>query len=219
MICRYVDRKIAMILLIVFSGATYAQDEPQNYNPFFITEDNSSASPSTTQRFPGERACGSGATSWGGNDFLEVPGIYWAHIRSYCHNGLEIAIWTDFTPSLFGSNPQAKLQGREILNTDGAHSIDMDGSREIRGLVEANAIVEYRFSVDPSGDGRGYINGNEYNLQNGTLFLIATHGSEFDIRQVDYNLANLNSQDIELLATRLPEITSFFEEFHGNFQR
>lgn len=220
-------RNIFATFCALFSFITVdAQNQPQNYNPFFIinensqaqgvTPTNSSASPSTLHHIPGERGCGSGTLSWGANDYQSVPGIYWAYIKSYCHNGIEITIWTDFTPRLFGSNPQAKLQGREIINTNGSHINNMDGSQEITGLLEANATLEYQFSVYPDGDGKGYINGIEYNLQNGTLFLIATKNGDIGVRQVDYNLAYVNSQDIELLATRLPAITSFYGEFHEN---
>lgn len=140
---------VAAILLICICSATSAQNQQENYNPFFITDKNSQPQNSNiSNRIPGERRCGSSILSWGGNNYSEVPGIYWAYIRSYCQNGNEIAIWTDFTPGLFGSNPEARRQGREIRDTDGSHNSNNDGSQDITGIVEANVRLSYHFSVD-----------------------------------------------------------------------
>lgn len=208
-------RVIAVTWILCGFSTISAQSQQENYNPFFISDKDSQPQNSNrSNRIPGERVCGSSSLSWGGNNYSEVPGIYWAYIRSYCQNGNEITIWTDFTPSLFGSNPEARRQGREVTNTDGAHSRNSDGSHEIMGVVEANVRLSYHFSVDQYGNGTAYINSNEFDLRDGTLFLIATEGANMQVHQVDYNLANISAQDIELLATQHPEITNFFGSFH-----
>ena len=40
------------------------------------------------------------------------------------------------------------------------------------------------------------------------------HTSDIEIKQISYNLANISSEDIKLLAVRHLEIKSFFEQFH-----
>jgi len=201
-------------LIASLSSVAFTQDQPGYYNPFFVTDkdENRSSAPS---HMPGERGCGTGTLTWGGNDYEEVPGIYWAYIQHYCKEGIEIAVWTDFTTALSGSNAGARKQGREITNNSGSQHSELSGDRAVNGFIEANTNVEYSFLMDSAGQGKGLINDIEYDLQAGTLFLVATKGEVLDIRQVNYNLASISAEDIKLLATRHPEITSFFEDFHA----
>ncbi len=205
------------------SHSVLAQDPPDDYNPFSVVDDGNYLrrglpSNSGAQRsIPEERGCGADTLAWGNNEYEEVPGIQWAYIKNYCDNGLEISIWTDFTTTLFGSNSEARSQGREITSNDGIQHSDFNGDRVVSGYIEANARVEYSFSIDTDGTGIGTINGIEYDLQEGTLFLVATHGSTLEIRQVNYNLASISARDITLLATRHSEITKFFGEFHASY--
>lgn len=212
--------KIAIILFIAsLSSFALSQDQLTNYNPFFVTDEDSNFKNSRSQQAnPIERGCGSGTLAWGNNEYQEIPGIYWAYIKNYCNNGIEITIWTDFTTTMFGSNSEARLQGREITDNDGLQRTDINGDRVVSGFIEANAKVQYDFTVNSNGLGKGYINDVEYDLHDGTLFLIATNGNIVEVRQVEYNLASIGTEDITLLATRHPEITEFFEEFHANFQ-
>ena len=152
--------------------------------------------------------------AWGANNYEEIPGIFWAYLRSACENGLEFTIWTDFTTGLFGGNSLARSQGREIQGTDGGSSRNSDGKLIFSGVIEANAVINYEFIGNPDGAGSGQINGEEFDLVNGTLFLIASDGPIAEIRQVNYNLANINGEDVKLLATRHEEIVNFYEHFH-----
>ena len=207
--------KIGSVCLVAFlSSIAFSQDQADNYNPFFVV-DNDEDNSNSPSHIPDERNCGSGTIAWGGNDYENVPGIYWAYIQNYCKEGIEITVWTDFTTTLFGSNADAREQGREITGNSGSQHSGLKGDSTVSGFIEANATLEYSFSMDSTGQGNGIINDIEYDLQNGTLFLVATKGEILDVRQVNYNLASISTEDIKLLATRHPEITSFFEGFHA----
>lgn len=213
------QRTLAKIGFVCFiTGLTnsgLSQDQPDNYSPFSVVEKGNSIQGSA---LPQERGCGSGTLAWGNNEYEEVPGIYWAFIRNYCNDGIEITIWTDFTTTLFGSNSEARSQGREVKGGGGSQHSSFNGNRVVSGHIEANARIEYSFSVDSNGVGLGTINDVEYDLQNGTLFLVASHERTVEVRQVNYNLASISSKDITLLATRHPDITNFFSEFHASYQ-
>lgn len=194
------SRLIAIVCTAVLSASSYSQSQ--------------SPTQRANQNSPNVRGCGSGTLAWGSNNYDDVPGIQWAYIASYCDNGKEIAIWTDFTTSMFGSNAIARSQGREIIANDGSQHSDSNGHRTIIGFIEANAKVEYNFSVDSVGSQYGYINGRRYDLKEGTLFLVASSSTEIEVKQVSYNLADISATDIALLATRLPDITDFYGRYH-----
>lgn len=160
--------------------------------------------------------CGSGTLAWGSNNYEDVPGIQWAYVKRYCNNGKEITIWTDFTTSMLGSSVLALSQGRGIIANDESQEFDSNGNRVINGFIEANAKVEYSFPVDAAGSEYGYINGERYDLEEGTLFLVASSGVEIEVKQVDYKLAGIGPMDIARLATNQPDITEFYERYHGS---
>lgn len=222
------NRLIAIVCTAALSASSYSQSQSQvreqQYNPFHTVERDifisgtpvASQNPTqgANQNSPSMRGCGSGTLAWGSNNYDDVPGIQWAYIASYCDNGKEIAVWTDFTTSMFGSNAMARSQGREIIANDGSQHSDSNGDRVISGFIEANAKVEYNFSVDSGGSQYGYINGRRYDLNEGTLFLVASSGTEIEVKQVAYNLAEISVGDIALLATNLPDITDFYGRYH-----
>lgn len=168
----------------------------------------------TYTRIPGERGCGSGSLSWSQNGYSEIPGIHWAFLHTYCKSGREIVIWTDFENGFFGGSARANANGRKLVDGDSSQSASRNGDRTISGMMQANALIAYQFEVIGDRSGGGYINDTLFDLEKGGLFLIASNGPAIKIRQVSYNLANISSEDIKLLAIQHPEIRSFFEDFH-----
>lgn len=195
-------RLIAIICTVALSASSYSQSQ--------------SSTQRANQNSPSVRGCVSGTLAWGSNNYDDVPGIQWAFIKSYCNNGKEITIWTDFTTSMLGSNAMARAHGREIIANDGSQHSDSNSNHVISGFIEANVKVEYNFSVDPGGSEYGYINGKRYDLEEGTLFLIASSGIEIEVKQVNYNLLEVRAADITHLATNLPDIIEFYGRYHDS---
>jgi hypothetical protein len=208
------------LLLYTFVGSAKAQisgttpSPDPSYQPFFVTNVHEEENSQTAQgRIPEERGCGAGSLSWSANDSIEIPGIYWANLKTYCRDGVEITIWTDFESSFFGGSDRAKSNGRMIVDGDSFQGGN-GSNRIISGMLEANAKINYEFEVFSSDDGIGFINEFEFNLQNGGLFLVASNGSDIEIKQVHYNTAGISAQDLKLLAIRHEEIRTFFENYH-----
>lgn len=211
---------IALISSSTWASFTYAQStqtttptEPA-YNPFFVvSDDEEKMTQAANNRPPRERGCGSGTLSWSSNDHAEVPGIYWAYLRTYCRDGLEIILWTDFETSFFGGAERARSSGRMITDADSYHG-RRGNSQIISGMVEANARITYEFELSAENDGTALINDYEFDLAEGLVFLIASKNGDVAIRQVQYNTAGISAQDLKLLAASYPEIKEFFENYH-----
>ena len=164
----------------------------------------------TYTRAPDESGCGSGSLSWTQDGNEEVPGVYWAFLKTYCRDNRTIVIWTDIRLSLFSgrtSNPFAKKCGRPYS------SVPREEDWGIGGEIGNDPCITYDFSLHKSGEGSGDINGVEFNLSDGDVFLISTVGGEVTVRQIDYDLTSVSTEDIQLLARRYSEIRSFFEEY------
>lgn len=209
-----------LFFLVAFVGDAKAQvsgitpNVDSTYQPFFVKENpETEASQAAEDRFPLERGCGAGSLSWSANDFDEVPGIYWANLRTYCREGVEIVIWTDFESGFFGGSERAKSNGRMIVDGDSFQG-GSGNHRIISGMLEANAKITYEFEVIGENEGIGFINDFEFDLKNGGLFLVASDGSKLDIEQVHYNTAGISAQDLKLLAIQHAEIRTFFESYH-----
>ena len=82
----------------------------------------------------------------------------------------------------------------------------------IKCEFENDPCISFDFSLFRSGEGSGDINGIEFNLNDGDVFLVSTAGGEVTVRQIDYDLTFVSTEDIKLLARKYPEIRSFFEE-------
>lgn len=208
------------LLLVTFAGSTEAQvsgtapSADPSYQPFLGTDSQEDDDlQAMKSRIPEGRGCGTGSLSWSTNDSAEVPGIYWANLKTYCRDGVEITIWTDFESSFFGGSERAKSNGRLIVNGDSFQGGN-GSNRVISGMLEANAKITYEFEVFGSGEGTGLINESEFNLENGGLFLVASNGSHLEIKQIQYNTAGISAQDLKLLAIRHAEIRTFFENYH-----
>lgn len=214
----YLHRVASFLLLAGLSASALAQTPPEPYNPFRVNNETPSITPGASADTPSQdghgRGCGTGTLSWTENGSLDIPGLHWAYLKYFCHNNVEIAVWTDFTPGLFGGNPVAQAQGRQIRNNDGVQYSDPEGNRIIGGFVEANIKLEFTFVVS-NGNAVGNINGTEYDLANGALFLVASNGSTMEVRQLDLNLAGISAEEIQLMARERPEITGFFSTFHA----
>ncbi|MDA1372933.1 MAG: hypothetical protein O2971_19565 [Proteobacteria bacterium] len=194
------------------SGTTPSADPL--YQPFFVTDPREEDNLQTAGgRLPEERGCGAGSLSWSENDFLEVPGIYWASLKTYCRGGVEITIWTDFESSFFGGSERAKSNGRMIVDGDSFQGGN-GSNRVITGRLEATAKIAYEFEVVGNDEGIGHINEFEFDLKNGGLFLIASNGNDIDIKQVHYNTAGISAQDLQLLAIQHAGIRTFYENYH-----
>lgn len=184
------------------------------YQPFFDLNPREENNLQTARgRLPEERGCGTGSLSWSENDFVEVPGIYWASLKTYCRGGIEITIWTDFESSFLGGSERAKSNGRMIVDGDSFQGGN-GSNRVITGRLEATAKIAYEFEVFGNDEGIGHINEFEFDLKNGGLFLIASNGNDIDIKQVHYNTAGISAQDLQLLAIQHTEIRTFFENYH-----
>ncbi len=210
----------SLLLFVAFVGGTEAQvsgttpSAAPSYQPFFeIDNHEEDDSPAMQGGISPERGCGTGSLSWSANDSAEVPGIYWANLKTYCKDGVEITIWTDFESGFFGGSERAQSNGRMIVDGDSYQG--RNGSiRVISGVLEANAKIAYEFEVFGNGDGIGFINKSEFHLKYGGLFLIASDGSDIEIKQIHYNTAGISTQDLKLLASRHAEIRTFFENYH-----
>ena len=194
------------------SGTTPSADPL--YQPFFVIDPREEDNLQTARgRLPEQRGCGAGSMSWSENDFQEVPGIYWASLKTYCRDGVEITIWTDFESSFFDGTERAKSNGRMIVDGDSFQGVD-GSNRVITGRLEATAKIAYEFEVFGNDEGIGHINEFEFDLKNGGLFLIASNGNDIVIKQVHYNTAGSSAQDLQFLAIQHAEIRTFYENYH-----
>jgi hypothetical protein len=121
-----------------------------------------------------------------------VPGIDEASI--YAARGF--VVWGDF---LGGSG------GRDSIDKDGlkcqAHLWNAQDSRR----------VEFTCETKDGTSGRATIEGKDYDLANGTLFLVSAQGGQYRVKQLKRDLSHLQSaSELKEFGKNDPDIVGFF---------
>ncbi|MEZ5492111.1 MAG: hypothetical protein R3F50_17640 [Gammaproteobacteria bacterium] len=163
---------------------------------------------------PDGRGCGKGLLTWSENNNSVTPGIKSAVLHTYCHDGREVVIWTDFEQRFLADFGTANISRRQVTDSDSNQVVLGRGIRRATGFLEGHTLVNYQFEISGDSAGAGFINDSLFDLKDGDLFLVATEGPAIEIRQIHYNLAYISAEDIKWLAIEHPEISSFFEDFH-----
>jgi len=136
----------------------------------------------------------SGSTTWSssvGKD-SSVPGIDQASI--YAARGF--VVWGDFSGG---------AGGRESIDKDGlkcqAHLWD----------EKANRRIEFTCETKDGKSGKATIEGRDYDLANGTLFLVSAHGGQHRVKQLKRDVSHLQSApELKEFGKSDPDIVGFF---------
>lgn len=211
---------IARLLKVVFivsvavcalaSTALLHSQPPQEFSPFLSNSRSDEAVfeiRRSHDRSQYGRGCGSGTIGWSQNGSIEIPGIYQAYLKFHCYQNREITIWIDFDGS-FGSTIRSGTRGSSSTNLDAQRNLSIEGH------IESSVNIMYQLSIDDQLAGTATINGVVFDLEDGELFLVSTQTGSPVIKQLSYNLAQISSSDIQLLAIEHPEIAGFFTSMY-----
>lgn len=139
----------------------------------------------------------SGAIGWsaplGKSD--PVPGVDDGAVYAV---GTALVIWGDATRGAGGG--QGSI-GNQAATGDGYLDTHDRGK------------VEFRFSITPARTGRVTVDGTDYDLANGNLFLVSTRGKPTRIKQLRRELSGMDLEPVyfQALGEKDPEIRAFFK--------
>ena len=153
----------------------------------------SGCSPGPTTTTAGEP---SGSKSWSmPADGSGVPGLDGGSIY---YIGTRFVVWA---ADGRGGGGGSTTSGRDGTAGDG-HVLLSGGHR-----------VAFRFSLPAGGSGTATVNGADYDLAKGRLFLVKPAGEKLEVRQLDADLSGIHpgKADLGAVGRANPEIKAFFE--------
>jgi hypothetical protein len=80
-------------------------------------------------------------------------------------------------------------------------------------LLNGGRKVAFNFTLPAGGAGKATVDGTDFDLAKGRLFLVKPAGDKLEVRQVDAELPgwNAGSPDMAAVGRATPEIKTFFE--------